>query len=227
MGTTDARRVKPLVEACCDSIETACAAQSCGAGRIELCGAGDGGTTPSLGMIAHCREQLVVPMAVMIRPRAGDFVYTEQERDVMSADIMTARALGVNVVVLGILRLDGTVDEEAMLPLVGSARPMQVTFHRAFDRTPDAQAALDTLLALGIDTVLTAGHGRLALDGVPTLASLRERAGEQLTVMAGGGVRAHNVHEIVSRSGVRAVHARATDSAVFAALTAALGIGPA
>lgn len=216
--------MKPLVEACCDSIETALAAQSCGAGRIELCGAGDGGTTPSLGMIAHCREQLVVPMAVMIRPRTGDFVFSEAERDVMSADIMTARALGVNAVVLGILRPDGTIDEEAMLPLVASARPMQVTFHRAFDRTPDARAALESLLALGIDTVLTSGHGRFALDGVEALGALRERAGEQLTVMAGGGVRAHNVHEIISRSGVRAVHARATDAAVFADLTRALGL---
>ncbi len=216
--------MKPLVEACCDSIETARAAQSCGAGRIELCGAGEGGTTPSLGMIAHCRELLVVPMAVMIRPRAGDFVYSEEERDVMSADIMTARALGVNTVVLGILRSDGTVDEEAMLPLVASARPMQVTFHRAFDRTPDLHAALESLLRLGIDTVLTSGGQKFALDGVNTLASLRQRAGEQLTVMAGGGVRAHNVREIVSGSGVTAVHARATDPAVFAELTAALGI---
>lgn len=216
--------MKPLVEACCDSIETALAAQSCGAGRIELCGAGDGGTTPSLGMIAHCREQLVVPMAVMIRPRAGDFVYNEVERDIMSADIMTARALGVNAVVLGILRSDGTIDEDAMLPLVASARPMQVTFHRAFDRTPDAHAAFESLLALGVDTVLTSGHARFALDGVQTLAVLRERGGEQLTVMAGGGVRAHNVHEILTRSGVQAVHARATDAVVFAELTRALGL---
>ncbi len=218
--------MRPLVEACCDSLENARAAQTCGAGRIELCGAGDGGTTPSLGMIAHCRELLVVPMAVMIRPHAGDFVYTEEERDVMSADIMTARALGVDAVVLGILKPDRTIDEEAMLPLVASARPMRVTFHRAFDRTPDAHAALEALLALGVDTVLTSGHGRFALDGVQTLARLNARAGEQLTVMAGGGVRAHNVLEIVSKSGVRAVHARATDPAVFAELTAALGIGP-
>ena len=218
--------VRPLIEACCDSIETARAAQSCGAGRIELCGAGEGGTTPSLGMIAHCRALLVVPMAVMIRPRAGDFVYTAEEREVMSADILTARALGVNAVVFGILKTDGTVDADAMLPLVASARPMQVTFHRAFDRTPDAHAAFESLLSLGIDTVLTSGHARFALDGVQTLAALRERAGEQLTVMAGGGVRAHNVHEIVSRSGVRAVHARATDPAVFAELTAAFGIEP-
>lgn len=213
-----------LVEACCDSLENARAAQSGGAGRIELCGAGEGGTTPSLGMIAHCREHVTVPLAVMIRPRAGDFVYSEDEREIMAADIMTARALGVNTVVLGVLCTDGTVDREAMLPLIASARPMTVTFHRAFDRTPDAHAAFDVLLDLGIDTVLTSGQQRFARDGVGLLAELNSRGGSQLTVMAGGGIRAGNVHDVVTGSGVRAVHARATDSAIFAELTRALGI---
>lgn len=216
-----------LLEACCDSLETSLAAQRCGAGRVELCGAGDGGTTPSLGMIAHCREHLVIPMAVMIRPRSGDFVYSEFEREIMAADIMTARALGVDAVVLGILRPDGTVDSDAMQPLVASARPMQVTFHRAFDRTPDQHAALDACLELGIDTVLTSGGQRFALDGAETLASFRQRASDQLTIMAGGGVRAANVRELLARSGVRAVHARALESDVFGALAESMGISPA
>lgn len=216
--------MRPLVEACCDSLATARAAQAAGAGRIELCGSGDGGTTPSHGLVARAREALHVPLAVMIRPRAGNFVYAPHEIEVMHADIVTARALGADAVVLGVLHDNGTIDEVLLRALLAVARPLRVTFHRAFDRTPDAHAALDRLVALGVDTVLTSGHATTARDGIATLRELHRRAGERLTIMACGGIRATNVREVVELTGVREVHARATDSMVFAELTAALGL---
>lgn len=205
----------PLVEACCDSVQTARIAQQHGAGRIELCGPGDGGTSPSLGLIVRCRDEITIPLHIMIRPHTSSFVYDEDDMDVMCNDIVSAKALGVNGIVLGPLQGDHTVDTHRLAEFVALARPMKVTFHRAFDRTPDALTALDALLSLGVDYILTAGHASTALDGAPTLQALQTRAGEQLTVMAGGNVRAGNVRRIIEQSNVREVHARATDPAII------------
>ncbi len=212
----------PLVEACCNSILSAREAQEIGAGRVELCGAGAGGTTPSLGLIARCRDELYVPLHVMIRPHDGDFVYSTDDLDVMKNDIVSARALGVDGVVTGVLHSDGTVDVSRMAELIQLARPMKVTFHRAFDRTPDAEVALDALLALGVDYVLTAGQAASALDGAARLQQLQQQAGDRMTILAGGGVRAHNVRDVVARSGVREVHANATDPVVVREMLLAL-----
>lgn len=203
-----------LVEACCDSVYTACAAQDAGAGRIELCGPGDGGTTPSLGLMARCRDLIRVPLHVMIRPHSRDFVYHEDELDVMANDIVTARTLGLDGVVFGPLQRDGSVHVEQLQQLVRIARPLKVAFHRAFDRTPDGRAALDTLLGAGVDVILTSGHAATALEGATALRQLQEHAGERLTILAGGGVRGDNVRDVVQQSGVREVHARATDPSI-------------
>jgi copper homeostasis protein len=200
-----------LVEACCDSVHTARAAQANGAGRIELCGPGDGGTTPSLGLIARCRDELQVPLHVMIRPHCDGFVYSDDDFDVMCSDIVTARSLGANGVVVGPLRSDHTINQEQLAVFVQLARPMKVVFHRAFDQTPDSISALDALLMLGVDGVLTAGHAKTALDGAPNLKMLQDRAGDALTILAGGTVRGHNVRTLIATSGVREVHARGTD----------------
>ena len=215
----------PLVEACCDSVHTARAAQRHGAGRVELCGPGDGGTTPSLGLIVRCREELTIPLHVMIRPHTHGFLYDEDDVDVMCNDIVTAKALGVNGVVLGPLQSDRTVNTGQLAEFVALARPMKVTFHRAFDRTPDAYVALDQMLSLGVEYILTAGHASTALDGAPTLQALQARAGERLVVLAGGNVRAGNVRRVIEQSNVREVHARGTDPTIIRDIVQELATG--
>jgi len=212
----------PLVEACCDSVHTARAAQQFGAGRVELCGPGDGGTTPSLGLIARCRDELTVPLHVMIRPHTHSFLYDEDDMDVMCNDIITAKSLGVNGVVFGPLHGDHSIDIRQVAELVALARPMKVTFHRAFDRTPDALEALEQLLTLDVDYILTSGHSRTALDGASRLQALQARAGDRLVVLAGGTVRAENVQRLIEQSHVREVHARGTDPTIVRDVVQAL-----
>lgn len=212
----------PLVEACCDSVHTARAAQQYGAGRVELCGPGDGGTTPSLGMIARCRDELTIPLHVMIRPHTHSFLYDEDDMDVMCNDIIAAKALGVNGVVFGPLHSDNTIDTRQLAELVALARPLKVTFHRAFDRTPDALEALEQMLMLDVDYILTSGHGRTALDGASRLQALQARAGDELVVLAGGYVRAENVKRLIEQSNVREVHARCTDPTIVRDVVQAL-----
>ena len=187
------------------------AAERGGAGRLELCdGLFDGGTTPSAGMIAACRERVSIPIFPIIRPRGGGFVYSEAELDVMRRDIVAARTLGVDGVVIGVLRRDGTVHDEQTRVLVDAAGDLAVSFHRAFDFTPDLGAALDTLIASGVTRVLSSGGAPTAREGIPRLASLVRQAQDRIIVMAGGGVREENVQSIVTGSGVREVHVRLT-----------------
>ena len=211
-----------LIEACCDSIGSARAAVSAGATRVELCGPGEGGTTPSQGMIVRARDTVLAPLAVMIRPRTGDFVYDDDELAVMHSDIRVARSLGVERIVVGALSRDDRIDRARLAPLVDAAAGLPMTMHRAFDRTPDLDEALDAIRELGFDTVLPSGGARSATSGAARLAALQRRAGERLTVMAGGGVRAENVVALVRESGVRAVHARATDPAIISGVVGAL-----
>ncbi len=211
-----------LIEAYVTSPAEAEAAVSAGAGRIELCGPGEGGLTPSADVIAQTLRLVTVPVHVMVRPREGDFHYTDAEFATMRASVEAVSRSGAAGVVFGVLRADGTLDIARMQELIAAAWPLKVACHRAFDSTPDADAALDVLLALGVDVVLTSGHAPTALAGVDTLSRHVRRAGGKLTVLAGGSVRAENVREIVARSGVGEVHARATDPAVIARLAAAL-----
>jgi copper homeostasis protein len=200
-----------LVEACVDSVASSLAAERGGARRLELCDAlFDGGTTPSAGMIAACKATVSIPVFVMIRPRGGGFVYTDQERDVMRRDVVIARELGADGVVVGGLRPDGIVDVALVQLLVEAARELPVTFHRAFDLTPNFEAALESLIDAGVQRVLAAGGLSTAADGATALANLVRQAGARLTVIAGGGVREENVRSLVSVSGVREVHVRLT-----------------
>jgi copper homeostasis protein len=200
-----------LVEACVDSVASSIAAERGGARRLELCDAlFDGGTTPSAGMIAACKAAVSIPVFVMIRPRGGGFVYSDAERDVMRRDVVVARELGADGVVIGGLRRDGHVDLALVRFLVEAARELPVTFHRAFDLTPDMEASLESLAGAGVQRVLSAGGTSTAADGATALANLVRQAGSRLVVMAGGGVREDNVRRLVSMSGVREVHVRLT-----------------
>lgn len=200
-----------VVEACVDSVASALAAERGGASRVELCDAlFDGGTTPSAGMIAACKEAVSIPVFVMIRPRGGGFVFSDEERDVMRRDIGIARELGADGVVIGGLLPNGEVDLALVRMLVAAAHGLPVTFHRAFDLTPDLEASLESLAGAGVRRILTAGGAATAAEGAPTLATLVRRAGSRIVVMAGGGVREENVRQLLSTSGVREVHVRLT-----------------
>lgn len=198
-----------LFESCIDAYEAAEASARGGAGRVELCAGLDvGGTTPDAATIARTVAAVAIPVFVMIRPRGGDFVYDAGEMAAMEADIARARAAGAHGVVFGALRPDATLDADAMRRLIDRARPLPVTCHKAIDATRDPLEALDVLLALGVDRVLTSGGADTAAAGAATIARMVARAGEALVVMAGGSVRAHNVSALVRATGVREVHAR-------------------
>ncbi len=211
-----------LIEAYVDSLESAVAAEAAGADRLELCGPGEGGLTPSDDLLRAVLAVSKVPVHAMIRPREGDFVYSAEEIELMRKQIETAKRAGAAGVVLGVLREDSTIDAERMWEFIGRARAMRLAFHRAFDQTPDADAAFETLRALGVDIVLTSGHAATALEGAETIARHVARAGDRLSVLAGGKVRAGNVRQLAERTAVREVHARASDVAEFRALVKTL-----
>ena len=198
-----------LVEACVDSIESAAAATQGGAGRIELCAnLVEGGTTPSAGTIALARD-LGVVVHVMIRPRGGDFCYTAREFESMRRDVREARRLGADGVVFGMLAPDGTIDAERSRILLEEARPLRVTVHRAFDVSRDPDEALDALIGLGVDRVLTSGQQAAVPDGLPLIRSLVRQAAGRIGILPGGGITAANVAEVVRATGVREVHVHA------------------
>jgi copper homeostasis protein len=204
--------MRVLVEACVDAIDAALAAEQGGAGRIELCGELlQGGVTPSAGLIGAVWERVNIPLFVLVRPRTGDFLYTIDELDVMRRDVEMAKTLGADGVVLGALTADGDVDAAAIHALITVARPMQVTFHRAFDFARDQEKALGTLLELGVDRVLTSGGATTALEGATVLSQLVRRAGSEMTILAGGSITSSNVAEVVRLSGVREVHVRGAE----------------
>ncbi len=211
-----------LIEGCVDSLESALAAQKAGAGRLELCGPGEGGLTPSSALLRRVIAAATVPVHVMIRPREGDFDYSAAELRAMLDSIRLARDAGAKGVVYGVLREDATIDLPRMAELIVASYPMRTCFHRAFDRTPDPDTALDEVIALGMNYVLTSGHARTALDGSDVLARHVRRAAGRIRILAGGSIRAGNVHEVLDRSGVWQVHARATEAAEFAALAEAV-----
>jgi copper homeostasis protein len=194
------------IEVCAYSLESCINAQAGGAGRIELCGGlGEGGTTPSAGLIEIVRKHVDIPLYVMIRPRGGDFVYDIFEEEIMKKDIELAKKLGADGVVLGVLQADGQVDVGRTKALVKHAHPMKVTFHRAFDLTPDPVKALQAVIETGAERILTSGQKATALAGSALLEKLSRSAGGAIEIMAGGGVNHNNSTELVAL-GVHALH---------------------
>ncbi len=200
-------RTRPLVEVAVDSVAAAVMAAELGADRLELCQDLElGGTTPSLGLIEAVRARVTIPMAVMIRPRGGDFVYGPDEVRIMAADIGHAIGAGADGVVVGPLTPSGGIDREGLKRLVAVAGRVPVVFHRAFDVVAEPLEALEVLMAEGVARLLTAGGGATAYEGRGVIGRLVERAGGRLTVIAGGGVTAADVTALVEATGVREVH---------------------
>ena len=198
-----------LFESCVESFEAAVASAAGGAGRIELCARLDvGGLTPPASLVARCVAALDIPVFAMVRPRGGSFVYSSDEADAMAHDIEAVTQAGAHGVVFGALTADGAIDVLLMRRLIALARPLSVTCHKAIDDSRDLPEALDVLLGLGVDRVLSSGGAPTAADGAAMMARLVRQAGDALVVMAGGGVRAHNVAALVQATGVREVHAR-------------------
>lgn len=196
-----------VLEACVDSVESAVAAEQGGASRIELCSdLLEGGLTPGPGMMRVAREAIEIPIMVMVRPRGGDFCYSDFEYRAMLHDIAAAKEAGANGVVLGILRPDGTVDAERTRAAMEVAGPLEVTFHRAFDMTRDPFEALDVLVSLGVQRVLTSGQEASAAEGVDLIAELIRRASGRIVVMPGGGITSRNAGKIVATTGAREIH---------------------
>lgn len=194
-------------EICVDSPASALAAQSGGADRVELCDdLFEGGTTPSFGAIRMARQMLDIKLHVIIRPRGGDFLYSDIEFDTMKYDIEFARSLGADGVVIGLLTADGDIDKERVAELVTLARPMSVTFHRAFDVCRDAFAALEDLIKIGIDRVLTSGQQADAVNGASIINKLVEQAGGRIAIMACGGIDETNAAEVAKRTGANEFH---------------------
>lgn len=192
------------------SIDSCAAIQQAGAHRIELCdNPGEGGTTPSYGMIKKARELASIELYTMIRPRGGDFLYSSDEFDAMQEDIKLCKQLGCDGVVFGLLNADGSVDKERTAALVELAYPMGVTFHRAFDRTRDAFEALDTLIALGCERVLTSGLAPNVTAGKELLKQLVTAADERIIIMPGSGLRHTNLAELAHYTGAVEFHTSA------------------
>lgn len=199
--------VRTTFEVCVDSIDSALAAERGGADRVELCSdLIEGGLTPSYGVLTVARERLRIGVMVMVRPRGGDFCYSEAEFAAMLHDVRMAKESGANGVVFGVLTPDGDVDAERTGRLVAEARPLPVTFHRAFDMTRDPFAALDTLVGLGVDRLLTSGQEPSVLEGLELIARLVERAGGRIIVMPGGGITDRNVGRIRAALPVSEMH---------------------
>ena len=194
-------------EICANSVARCRAAQEGGADRVELCaGIPEGGTTPSVGMIRQARASISIGLNVIIRPRGGDFLYSESEIQEMLYDIQAAKELGADGLVFGCLRPDGTVDIVNMKRLMEAAGDTPVTFHRAFDHSSDPFQAMEDIIELGCARILTSGCQPTAREGVPLLAQLVEKAGDRIIIMPGCGIKEDNIAETARLSGAREFH---------------------
>ena len=196
-----------LLEICAGSVTSCLAAQEGGAGRVEFCdNLLEGGTTPSYGAIASARDKLSIQLNVIVRPRGGDFLYSDVEFDVMKRDILACKTLGIDGVVIGLLTADGDIDISRTKHLVELAESMPVTFHRAFDVARDPCKAMEDVILAGCDRLLTSGQEATATEGRGLIKELRKAAGERLVIMPGAGVRLNNIAQLVAETGCAEYH---------------------
>ncbi|MEO5592131.1 MAG: copper homeostasis protein CutC [Chitinophagaceae bacterium] len=199
------------LEICCYNYQSCIIAAQAGANRIELCAdAAEGGTTPGFGTIKLVKEKAGMDVYPIIRPRGGDFFYTEDEFLMMKSEILLCRDLGCEGVVIGMLKQDGTVDKEHCKQLVAFAYPMSVTFHRAFDRAINPFEALEDIIQTGCERILTSGHKPGALEGAPLLDELIRQANDRIIIMPGSGIRAANIVEVAKKTGAIEFHSSAS-----------------
>ena len=220
------------LEVCCADLQSVKAAIEGGAHRIELCRALEvDGLTPSKEMMESVIS-LGIPVQVLIRPREGDFVYNEEEVQSMLRDIRLAKQLGANGVVIGALRQDGTIDEETIRRLVDEAKGLSITFHRAFDVCSQPLEALEKIISLGCNRLLTSGQAASAEEGIPLLKQLVEQSAGRIIIMPGAGVNEKNARNILSATGAHEIHGSLrrnghTDSELVRATCKSLIINPA
>lgn len=198
-----------ILEACVENYSEAISAQKAGANRIELCeNLNVGGTTPSYGTIKLCCEELTIPIAIMIRPRGGDFCYSEDEFRIMQEDIKMCKKIGVQGIVLGILTSNNKIDVLRTKTLIDMARPMQVVFHKAFDEATDPFEALEQLIDLGINRILTSGTKATAFEGKEVLNKLIAQAANRTTILVAGKVTFENVEQLRKEIPTNEFHGR-------------------
>ena len=188
-------------------MESVRAAESGGGHRIELCSALSlGGITPSYGFIRNSLQTVTMPIHVLIRPRPGDFLYSGAEFEVMKADVLTCGELGAHGVVIGLLKADGSIDSDRCRQLIALAKPMSVTFHRAFDFTSDVFHALEEIVSLGCDRILTSGQRASAAQGASFIADLIKKASGRIVIMPGGGLTEKNIAQVKKVTGASEFH---------------------
>jgi copper homeostasis protein len=198
---------RPLIEICVEGIDGFAAAQAAGADRVELCASLlEGGLTPSMGVVRQTLKIARIPFHVIIRPRGGDFLYSDLDHQTMLDDVRACRELGVAGVVFGCLTADGRIDEARMTELTQAARPMKVTCHRAFDMTREPVEAIEALVRCGVDRVLTSGQRDTGLEGIDVLRRTHEAARGRIVIMACGELDETNIAEVLRGSGADELH---------------------
>jgi copper homeostasis protein len=196
-----------ILEACVANVESAIAAESVGADRIELCNVlGAGGITPSYGFIEQVFKRVSIPVHVLIRPREGDFLYSNDEFDTMKRDIEVCKELGVAGIVVGILKENGSVDMDRCKELIATGKPLLSTFHRAFDLTSDAFTSLEEIIQLGCQRILTSGQRASAIHGAGFISGLIKQANGRIIIMPGGGINEKNITQLRKTSGANEFH---------------------
>ena len=198
---------KYIIEIATSDFATTKSAVEGGADRVELCAnLAEGGTTASLGTIQRCREAFHVSLYPIIRPRGGDFLYNKDEYEIMLQDVKLCRQLGCDGIVIGLLNMDGSIDVTRTSELIETAYPMGVTFHRAFDRCRDPFVALEELIEIGCERVLTSGQKPSVVDGVDLVAELNQKADGRIIIMPGSGVRKENIKMLAEKTGCTEFH---------------------
>ncbi len=203
---------KFIIEIATSDFSTTQSAVEGGADRIELCAnLNEGGTTASAALIRRCREKFKISLYPIIRPRGGDFLYTKDEYEIMLNDIKICKEMGCDGIVTGMLNMDGTVDIARMSELVEIAYPMGITFHRAFDRCKDPFEAMEELISIGVERILTSGQKPTAPEGVELIADLNKKADDRIIIMPGSGVRKENIKMLADKTGCTEFHTSIRD----------------